>query len=174
MTPQTRHLAPVGLAVALAAGIQIADAAEQRQYNTITVVRAVNTHPSQGQVRPVDGAEARLVRTPGGFFVQMVTKELEPGNAYTLWLVAINAPEKCETAPCTGRDVVSRTKVVRAEVGYGDGMIAGPDGTAQFATFQRLGEFREAWYGFGLEQFKNYRTDISKDQSVSAKNCSTN
>lgn len=152
MTPQIRHFAPVGFAVAVAVGIQIADAAEQRQYETSTVVRAVKTHPSQGEVRPVEGAEARLVRTPGGFFVQMATRELEPGNAYTLWLVAINAPEKCKTAPCKGPDVVSRTKLVRAEVGYGDGMIAGPDGSAQFAAFQRLGEFREAWYGFGLEQ----------------------
>ena len=110
----------------------------------------VETHPSQGDVRVIEGAKATLVMTKQGAFASVETSELVPGNAYTFWFVAINKPEACENSPCNAKDVLKRTSMTKADVGYGDGLIAGPDGKGQFTTFRPLGELPQAWLGTGF------------------------
>ncbi len=111
----------------------------------------VETHPSQGEVRVIDGAEATLVVTGAGAFASIETRELVPGNVYTLWFVVVNQPGACETSPCTGKDVLKRTDVTDSDVGYAGGLIAGADGKAQFATFRPLGALPQAWFGNGFK-----------------------
>jgi hypothetical protein len=111
----------------------------------------VRTHRSQGEVKPVDGAKGRLLRTTDGIFVNLETKGLTPGNAYTLLLAVMNDPAACKASPCEPSDVLKRTTKTRADIGYADGFIAGEDGTARFAAFQPVGELRSAWFGNGLK-----------------------
>ncbi len=120
--------------------------------NSTTVERAaVRTHPSQGEVVGVDGANARLVRSSEGIFVDVVTSGLIPENVYTAWIVAINAPERCENAPCTSDDVMKLTDIVQSDLGFGDGKVAGPNGRARFTAFQPIGEMNRSWFGRGLQ-----------------------
>lgn len=111
----------------------------------------VETHPSQGDVRTIDGAEATLVTTKDGAFVSMSTRELTPGNAYTMWFVAINEPDKCETSPCKAPDVLQRTALTKSDVGYADGLVANADGTGRFAAHMPVGALPNAWFGNGYE-----------------------
>ena len=78
------------------------------------------------------------------------TQERLRSNAYTFWFVVINQPKACENSPCNAKDVLKRTSVTKADVGYGDGLIAGPDGKGQFTTFRPLGALPRAWLGTGF------------------------
>jgi hypothetical protein len=111
----------------------------------------VRTHRSQGEMKTIDGAKARLLRTAEGIFVNLETKRLTPGHAYTLLLAVINNRAACEATPCEPADVLKRTAETQADIGYADGMIAGEDGTARFASFQPAGELGGAWFGNGLK-----------------------
>ena len=111
----------------------------------------VNTHPSQGDVEIVDGGTARLDADAEGIFVNMESVGLTPGHIHTLWFVAINAPEACEGAPCTTKDVLKNTSQVQADVGYLDGILVGPEGTASFNGFQAVGPLQGAWFSDGLK-----------------------
>jgi hypothetical protein len=55
----------------------------------------VETHPSQGDARVIDGTSAMLVASEAGIWVSMHTAELEMNHIYTLWVVVINNPEAC-------------------------------------------------------------------------------
>lgn len=112
--------------------------------------KAVETHASQGEVREIEGSEATLLTMPEGVGANLETGELTPGNAYTLWFVAINNPAACEHTPCKGSDVLGMSDKVQSDVGYGDGLIAGPDGTGVFTTYREKGAIPQAWIGTGL------------------------
>ncbi len=116
-----------------------------------TYTKHVETHPSQGEVRVIDGAQATLVMTKAGAFASIQTSELVPGNAYTLWFVVVNEPRACENSPCNAKDVLTRSDLTKADVGYADGLIAGPDGNGQFTAFRPLGALPQAWLGTGFE-----------------------
>ena len=112
----------------------------------------VNTHPSQGDVKPVEGGKARLMRTPDGIFVNLETGGLTAGHVYTLLLAVINDPANCEGSPCKPADVLGRTAETKADiVGVADGVIVGADGKARFASFQPAGDLPNAWLGNGLQ-----------------------
>lgn len=147
-----RSIVPVGVALALlsAGGPFSVLAAEQtmKQVDEAHIYRVdVNTHPSQGDVRKVEGAEATLLTTKERAFASFTTHDLTPGNAYTLWFVAINDPAACETSPCGPPDVLERTGETETDVGYAAGLIAGPDGTGRFVVHQPLGAIPQAWFG---------------------------
>lgn len=116
-----------------------------------TYVQLVHTHASQGPVEEVEGAKARLTTTPEAAFVNISTSGLEPNHVYTLWMIAIDRPEACEIAPCTPKDVLGRTGEVDADVVYGDGTIAGPDGRATFNGTLEKGPIPGSWYGNGFD-----------------------
>lgn len=111
----------------------------------------VMTHPSQGDVRAVAGAKAMLMTTNLGAFAHLTTPQLTPGNAYTLWWIVFNEPTACSTSPCTPADVLKRANVTKADVGYGGGLIAGRDGTGQFASYLPIGSLPQAWFGNGFD-----------------------
>jgi hypothetical protein len=113
--------------------------------------RDVETHPSQGEVKVVNDAKATLMTTEAGAFASLATRELTPGNAYTLWWVVINEPTACETSPCKPPDVLQRSNITRADVGYADGVIAGKDGTGWFVSHLPVGTLRQAWFGTGFD-----------------------
>jgi hypothetical protein len=77
----------------------------------------------------------QLVRGSNGINFTLATTGLEPGYAYTLWVVVFNDPSAC-TAPtpfslCSDPDVGNAAAM--PDVIYGTGHIAGGSGEATFA-----------------------------------------
>ena len=139
---------PLLLTLALCLGV--AYAAEAAGPRTQTQNVDVMTHSSQGDVRVVNVGGARMIRSDDGVFVNLEARDLQPNHAYTMWVVAINAPQHCSEAPCQSSDVMKNTDQVKADLGYGDGAVAGMDGKARFAAFQPTGAMAHSWFGRGL------------------------
>lgn len=102
----------------------------------------VNWHAQQaalGRSGPVAGASAALVRTDNGVSFRISTRELTPGNAYTLWLVVINNPAACATIPCAAGDIINNAGV-DAQVRFATGTVAGASGRGTFAGAVQEGE----------------------------------
>lgn len=111
----------------------------------------VKSHPSQGDVKVVDGATARMAVHDDGIFVNVDTQSLTPGNVHTLWLVVINNPAACEGENCTSKDVLKRSDIVDSDVGYAGGVVVDENGDARFAYHQTEGALNGAWFGAGLK-----------------------
>jgi hypothetical protein len=111
---------------------------------------AISTHPSQGPVRGVPGAEASLVTNDAGAHVRLTTSGLPPGHPHTVWFVAINDPDQCSARPCTPVDILVNSAAVKSEVTFAAGNIVGGEGTATFAGTVRAGTVRGGWFGNGL------------------------
>ena len=111
----------------------------------------VKSHPSQGDVKVVEGATARLAAHDSGVFVNIDTNALTPGNVHTLWLVVINNPAACEGENCTSKDVLKRSDIVDSDVGYAGGVIVDENGNARFAYHQDEGALNGGWFGAGLK-----------------------
>lgn len=113
----------------------------------------IETHPSQGDVQVIEDTKAQLVTSEEGISVVMNTKELTPGNVYTLWFAIMNQPEACAEAPkpCKPPDVLEHTAETQSDVTYGDGIVASKDGTGTFRSFIPLGKEGYWWFGNGLQ-----------------------
>lgn len=123
----------LSLLVALAAPAALAGTARD------TV--AVNWHAQQaplGNVGQVEGASASLVRNNNGISYRIQTEDLNPGNAYTLWLVVINNPEECSTTPCPAPELLGNP-AVDAQVGYAAGVVAAGSGKVTMAGSAKIG-----------------------------------
>jgi len=59
----------------------------------------VFTHPSQGDVQPVEGGQATLFTTAAGATMSFRTDLLEDGHVYTAWWVIVNNLEACSASP---------------------------------------------------------------------------
>ena len=110
----------------------------------------VRTHPSQGPVTAVAGAEASLVTNDAGAQVRLTTSGLPPGHPHTVWFVAINNPDQCAARPCTAVDILVNSTAVQSEVTFAAGNIVGGEGTATFAGTVRAGAVPGGWFGNGL------------------------
>ena len=110
----------------------------------------VRSHPSQGEVIQIKGATAALITGEQGVFINMNTKGLEPGHVYTLWLVVMNEPDKCSALPCTPKEVLKRSDIVKSDVAYAGGAIADISGKATFSHHQPLGQFKSGFFDNGL------------------------
>ncbi|SDE66185.1 hypothetical protein [Limimaricola pyoseonensis] len=114
----------------------------------------VMTHAATGNVAVVEGAKAQLVSTAEGIAGEFSTQGLKPGHVYTMWVAILNQPENCEMVSadhCTAGDVVGRADIVDSDVTYGDGAIAGADGSATFRTFVPAGALEGSWMGNALK-----------------------
>ncbi len=112
----------------------------------------VFTHPSRGPVTAVAGARATLVTNDAGARMLLHTEDLQPGHAYTVWVVIFNRPEGCAAYPnpCTSGDVLFRTGAVLGEVVYGTGHVVGGSGQASFAMHVSKGDVPRGWFGNGF------------------------
>jgi len=91
----------------------------------------------------VAGASSALTRTPNGLTYQLKTKDLEPGHAYTLWIVIFNNPAGCEhgmpgATSCGPMDVVNDP--ARPDMMYAAGALVGGSGRATFAGRRNVGD----------------------------------
>jgi hypothetical protein len=108
---------------------------------------SVNWHAQSG-TGPVEGAHATLNTNANGASFTFHATQLNPGHVYTVWFVAINAPENCATSPCTApADVLGNTEGVQANITYGAGHVVGESGQATFAGFIPAGDMSNGWFG---------------------------
>jgi hypothetical protein len=85
-----------------------------------------------------DGAVARMVRTENGISYSITTEMLEPGHAYTVWLVVVNSPASCAASPCSAADILANP-ATDAQVTYGTGHVVGTSGRSGFGGTLRRG-----------------------------------
>ncbi len=112
--------------VAMVSGLFAATAAA----DTTATVTGVNWHAQQaalGNTGPVAGAYARLVRDDNGVSYLFRSRNMTPGNAYTLWVVVVDNPSACDPAGCTPTDILLNP-ATESQVLYGTGVVAGPTG----------------------------------------------
>lgn len=101
----------------------------------------VNWHAQQaplGNVGEVDGAGARLVRNDNGISFQFHGADLDPGSAYTLWLVVVNNPDACAADPCSAPEIINNP-ATDAQVGWAAGGLAGGSGKLTLAGSAKTG-----------------------------------
>jgi hypothetical protein len=90
------------------------------------------------------GATAKLVRTSRGLSYSVKTNQLDPGHAYTLWIVVINDPGSCSQTPCSPVDILL-TAETDAQITYGTGHVVGHSGEAGFGGTLRRGPIPTGW-----------------------------
>lgn len=111
---------------------------------------SVSWHAQSG-TGPVEGAYATLNTNANGASFTFHATRLNPGHVYTVWFVAINAPENCATSPCTAAaDVLGNTEGVQANITYGAGHVVGASGQATFAGFIPAGAMPDGWFDNGF------------------------
>jgi hypothetical protein len=112
----------------------------------------VFTHPSQGDVQPVEGAQATLFTTEAGATMSFRTNLLEDGHVYTAWWVIVNNPEACSAIPCPTSEILGASDLVQAEITQADGILVSEEGVMEFAGFLAAGDVDvdEAWFGNGF------------------------
>lgn len=108
-------------------------------------------HDSAKKLKTVEGSEAILAITKKGAFVYLLTRQLTPGNVYTLWFGVYNKPENCKASPCDVKDFLDHAAITKPDMGYADSLIAGADGTAKFSAYIPVGKLRQGWYGNGFQ-----------------------
>jgi hypothetical protein len=89
----------------------------------------------------IEVGSSTIVRNDNGVSVRLSTSELEPGTAFTMWLVVFNKPENCDVgaAGCDGDDVVPGTPAMVDVINVG-GSLVGGSGKATVAAHQQVGE----------------------------------
>jgi len=90
------------------------------------------------------GATATLVRTSRGLSYSINTSQLDPGHAYTLWIVVINDPAACSVTPCSPQDILLNPET-DAQITYGTGHVVGHRGEAGFGATLRAGPIPAGW-----------------------------
>jgi hypothetical protein len=137
--------------LAIALGFSIIGLIAQEDMATIHRTTAlIQTHPSQGDVREVEGAHAELFTTEDDVTVIFRTSDLEPGHVYTAWWVVINNPENCADSPCTAADILGNPNSVNSEVAWADGILVTEKGNMMFAAYLAVGEVPGGWFGNGV------------------------
>lgn len=101
--------------------------------------------------RVIPGATAMLKTTAAGASMTLATSELTPGNVTTAWWVIINKPMLCEANPCSAKDVIGRSDVVKTQIVYADGVVNNLDGKARFAAYLPQGPVANGWYTPGFD-----------------------
>jgi hypothetical protein len=107
----------------------------------------VGWHAQSGNVpfSPVAaGATAQLVRNENGISYSIRTEKLNPGHAYTVWVVVINNPAACTASPCSGPDIVLNP-ATRSQITYGTGHLVGGSGQAGFGGHLDRGAIANGW-----------------------------
>ena len=88
------------------------------------------------------GGRSYLTRTEGMLFSSIEADNLTPGNAYTVWWIVFNDPDKCSAPGCGEDDIFNEDSTLNTQgvmeakisVGNATGNIAKSDGTAEFGA----------------------------------------
>lgn len=119
-----------GIALAVASG-GVEAQQTQSQFQSASVVTFENPDGSLSDFTPVPGG-ATLIRTNEGLSYDFHTTQLNPGSAYTMWVVIFNKPQNCQGVEgCLPPDLSLPS--VQASILYGGSShIAGEEGYGHF------------------------------------------
>jgi hypothetical protein len=92
-----------------------------------------------------EGATAKLVRTENGISYSIQTEQLNPGHAYTVWVVVVNNPAACTVRPCSPPVDIIGNPETESQVTYGGGHVVGASGQAGFGGSVQLGPIPQGW-----------------------------
>ena len=136
-----KHILIAAAAVAaLVAAVDAAAGAEIEREPVRWHMQSGNPHMS-----PVaDDATAKLVRTENGLSYSVQTNGLQPGHAYTVWVVVVNNPGACSANPCAPPEILTNP-ALGGQVTYGTGHIVGGSGQAGFGGTLRAGAIPSGW-----------------------------
>lgn len=125
-----RHVTILLAVIATMFAVMAPASADGAEKDTATV----SWHAQQGALGKsgtVSGASAQVVRNDNGIAYQLRTTGLQPGNAYTLWLVVINNPSICAADACTAGEIFNPAS--DSQVRFAAGHVAGGSGQGTFA-----------------------------------------
>lgn len=134
----------------LAAGLALALSGQGAFADTLREA-VIKSHPSQGDVRPIEGGRVALATGAAGVHFDFRSAELEPGHAYTLLMAVMNRPSDCPGMPCTPKQIFTRSDVISSDIGVMGGAIAADDGSLVITGMQIVGELPQAFFGNGLK-----------------------
>ena len=97
------------------------------------------TPPSGQTPGPIDGSQALLVTGPGGASMHLTSRGLTPGNAVTIWFVALQNPQLCKKNPCTPVEAMGLPEMESVAVN-GGGTVVAKDGTVEVSAHLPAGE----------------------------------
>lgn len=98
------------------------------------------TPPSGMPPGPIEGTVAVLEKGPFGAAMAVRSTGLTPGDVVTIWWVAIQKPEMCESTPCSPKDAMGNSAVVDSITSLAAGGVVAEDGTISLAGFLPKGE----------------------------------
>lgn len=81
------------------------------------------TPPSGQTPGPIDGTRALLETGPNGASMHLVSKNLTPGNAVTIWFVALQNPHLCKKNPCTPGEAMGMAEMETVAVNGGGTVV---------------------------------------------------
>lgn len=102
--------------------------------------------PSGMTPGPVDGSRALLVTGPEGASMHLTTRGLTPGNAVTIWFVAVQNPEACDSNPCSPVEAMGMSETDTVAVN-GGGTVVAADGTIEVSAFLPAGAVPNNLFG---------------------------
>lgn len=95
--------------------------------------------PSGKTPGPIDGTTARLVTGPEGASMHLSTMGLTPGNAVTIWFVAVQNPQLCEKNPCSPVEAMGMSEMDTVAVN-GGGTVVAKDGSISVSAHLPAGK----------------------------------
>lgn len=96
--------------------------------------------------KTIANSMARLITDRHGAAMTLQTSELPPGHVTTAWWVIMNQPDRCESRPCSAKDVIERADIVGTQIVFADGVVNKADGTASFTGYLERGKVPNGWY----------------------------
>lgn len=91
------------------------------------------TPPSGQTPGPIDGTKALLVTGPEGASMHLTSHGLTPGNAVTIWFVALQNPHLCQKNPCTPGEAMGMPEMETIAVN-GGGTVVPADGRVEVSA----------------------------------------
>jgi hypothetical protein len=167
MKPCQRFLVNI-LIVSLLLGFTLTLAAQETNVNPVITVRHVVWVDTEKRIA---GAEAILTRMEHGISMSIITEELVPDYAYTVWWIIFNMPKNCSDAACGLDDVflmdaegqyildgnsltqpnIAGREATQVSFLWATGNIADEDGHAMFRASLPIGDLSgDVSFGPGL------------------------
>ncbi|MBT8413524.1 MAG: hypothetical protein KJO30_04260 [Boseongicola sp.] len=108
--------------------------------------------PSGMTPGPIEGTRAVLETSAAGASMMIETKGMTPGHAFTVWWVAVQSPENCDSRPCSPMDAMGRADLMNSVASNAGGGIVNDDGTVRFASYLPVGDVPGNFYPSTFDQ----------------------
>lgn len=117
MTRSIRNIIATCIVFTLAVGLMAFAVSAQDSAEPVVTTSAIGRFSDFSEV---EGAWSQLTRFPNGVTATLVTNDLTPGEAYSVWWVIFNEPENCSGGVCNLDDLFffdEDGQILRDEVG---------------------------------------------------------